>query len=866
MNQEHRGKRMFSKILIADRGETAVRIIQACQELGVITVAVHSELDRGAPHVRLADEVHPLGPAHAPEGRVDAERILDVIAGTAADAVHPGRGFLATSAAFARALEKRGVAFIGPSASTLESLRAPGRTRELAAAAGAPVVPGTSEPVSTLSAARRLIESGIGYPVMVKPARGSSGRGFRVALTEAGLEAAFEGSASEGEELFGDGSVCLERYLPNARNIEVQVLADGRGNAIHLGERDCTVRRRHQRLIGEAPAPGVTPELRASIGRVAVGAAVALGCSGACTVDGLLQDGKFYVRRIVTGTLPEQCVTETVTGIDIVKEAIRIAAGAPLLIGQDDVVVRGHSIVCCINAADASQAFAPAGGRIASCREPTGPGVRVDSGVEPGCEISPIHDPMIAKLTVWDADREQATSRMIRALREYRIAGVRTLLPFHEAILQTRQWANAESCRDLMCDRQWLETLAFSDAQDGAQAVDAPEPGEEITALLEQSRSVYRELTALGLREAGLGGIASAIAHAAGFGLVVEQEIVPPFRQRFGPLPSEVNGERVVLPIMAGDQALGHIVAMVPELTELQSITLDLGITMIAFDLLKHRAARDVEWRLRGELLEELLHATGTCPPALLERARRLGVDLTAPLRVYAFEARGGSMNYGDLLGTVRTRAASRLQTRGTAVLTVKREDKVILALPEVPAKVEDAIIDDVCVSASSSQATLLIGVSGLMLDLSAANGEAVACLRLARRAAGGHRVVRSSDLGPMRFLLGSPNFGHVDEMIRERLGALIDRDARSGSDLLPTLRAYLDADGHQPTTAAARHIHVSTLKYRLKQIRDLIGGDIADPEYAFELRLAIKLMDLVDAVVVDEPMPADRVQRIRLA
>ena len=323
--------------------------------------------------------------------------------------------------------------------------------------------------------ARKVIEETIGYPVAVKAAGGGGGKGFRVALTEDKLQDAFEGAAREGEKFFSDSTVYLERYLPDPRHVEVQVMADTHGNVIHLGERDCSLQRRHQKLIEEAPAPAVDEELRAKIGRIATEAAAAVGYTGAGTIEGLLQEGEYFFLEMNTRVQVEHCVTEMVTGIDIVKEGIRVAAGEPLSIAQEDVVLRGHAIECRINAEDASKNFAPAPGRIGAYREPAGPGVRVDSGVTEGSEISPMYDPMVAKLIVWDADRAQATARMVRALGEYEIEGVKTLLPFHTAILQTEQWANAETCRDLIEDRKWLKTLAFAPPAETAAQEDEEE-------------------------------------------------------------------------------------------------------------------------------------------------------------------------------------------------------------------------------------------------------------------------------------------------------------------------------------------------------------------------------------------------------
>jgi acetyl-CoA/propionyl-CoA carboxylase biotin carboxyl carrier protein len=474
---------MFSKVLIANRGEIAVRIIRACEELGVATVAVYSELDRDAPHVRRADEAFLIGPGPASESYLVIDKLLDVVERSGAEAVHPGYGFLAENAAFASALEERGITFIGPPASAIEAMGSKTRARELMAKAGVPIVPGTTEPVATIEDARKLIKQTIGYPVAVKAAGGGGGKGFRVAESEDKLEDAFEGSSREGEKFFGDPTVYLERYLPDPRHVEVQVLADKHGNVIHLGERDCSVQRRHQKLIEESPAPAVDAELRARIGKIATEAAAAVAYTGAGTVEGLLQEGEYFFLEMNTRVQVEHPVTELVTGIDIVKEGIRVAAGVPLSVSQDEVELRGHAIECRINAEDASKNFAPAPGAIGSYVEPAGPGVRVDSGVEAGSEITPMYDPMVAKLIVWDVDREQATARMLRALGEYRIEGLKTLIPFHQALLGTPQWAGAETCRDLIEDRAWLKTLAFPKPE-------APPEPEEENGSVEQAYTV----------------------------------------------------------------------------------------------------------------------------------------------------------------------------------------------------------------------------------------------------------------------------------------------------------------------------------------------------------------------------------------
>ena len=468
---------MFEKVLVANRGEIAIRVIRTLEEMGIASVAVYSELDRDALHVARADEAYLLGGPTAAESYLNIEKILEVCRESGAAAVHPGYGFLAENARFAQACEDAGITFIGPPASAIEAMGSKTRARELMREAGVPIVPGTTEPVSGVDEARGLIADEIGYPVAVKAAGGGGGKGFRVAQDESELEAAFDGASREGEKFFSDPTVYLERYLPDPRHVEVQVLADRHGNVVHLGERDCSVQRRHQKLIEESPAPAVDEALRARIGEIGVEAARAVGYVGAGTIEGLLADGAYFFLEMNTRVQVEHCVTEMVTGIDIVREGILAAAGEPLSISQDDVVLSGHAIECRINAEDASRRFTPAPGQITSYREPAGPGVRVDSGVGPGSEVTPMYDPMVAKLIVWDRDREHATRRMLRALGEYEIGGLKTLIPFHAALLTTEQWARGETCRDLIEDREWLKALAFPKAEaEGPEGT--PEPVE----------------------------------------------------------------------------------------------------------------------------------------------------------------------------------------------------------------------------------------------------------------------------------------------------------------------------------------------------------------------------------------------------
>jgi acetyl-CoA/propionyl-CoA carboxylase biotin carboxyl carrier protein len=468
---------VFQKVLIANRGEIAIRVARTLKEMGIVSVAVYSEIDRDAPHVRAADEAFLIGPAVPAESYLNIAKIIETAKEAGAEAIHPGYGFLAENAEFARACAEADVVFIGPPPEAIEAMGSKTKAREIMAEAGVPIVPGATEPAPDIEAARKQAEEA-GYPVACKAAGGGGGKGFRVAMTPDELEEAFEGSAREGEKFFSDDRVYVERYLEDPRHVEVQVLADSHGNVIHLGERDCSIQRRHQKVIEEAPGPHVDEEMRRRIGKIATDAAAAVGYRGAGTIEGMQVGDDYFFLEMNTRVQVEHCVTEMVSGIDIVREQVLVAAGEPLTVGQEDVDLRGWSIECRINAEAAHKKFAPAPGPIGdSYREPSGPGVRIDSGVERGSEVTPMYDPMVAKLIVWDVDRDHATRRMLRALGEYDSGGLTTLIPFHEAILATAQWAKGETCRDLMEDPEWLKSTAPADpappelSEEGAETV-----------------------------------------------------------------------------------------------------------------------------------------------------------------------------------------------------------------------------------------------------------------------------------------------------------------------------------------------------------------------------------------------------------
>ncbi len=497
---------MFEKVLIANRGEIAIRVARTLKEMGIGSVAVYSEIDREAPHVREADEAFLIGPAVPAESYLNIAKIIATAKEAGAEAIHPGYGFLAENADMARACDEAGITWIGPPAEAIEEMGSKTRAREIMEAAGVPIVPGSTEVAKNVDEARKQAEEA-GYPVACKAAGGGGGKGFRVALTPDELEEAFDGAAREGEKFFSDDRVYVERYLEDPRHVEVQVLADSHGNVIHLGERDCSIQRRHQKVIEEAPGPQVDEEMRERIGKIATDAAAAVGYRGAGTIEGMQVGDEYFFLEMNTRVQVEHCVTEMVSGVDIVREQILVAAGEPLSIAQEDVELRGWSIECRINAEAAHKKFAPAPGPIGdSYREPSGPGVRVDSGVEGGSEVTPMYDPMVAKLIVWDVDREKATRRMLRALSEYDSGGLTTLIPFHEAILATEQWAKGETCRDLMEDRDWLKSTAPADAK-------PPEPSEDGGEVVSRDYKVevsgkLFDVKVIG--EAGAGGAAPA--------------------------------------------------------------------------------------------------------------------------------------------------------------------------------------------------------------------------------------------------------------------------------------------------------------------------------------------------------------------
>ncbi|MGW4826624.1 acetyl-CoA carboxylase biotin carboxylase subunit [Amycolatopsis japonica] len=428
---------MFSKILIANRGEIAVRVIRACRDLGVGTVAVYSEADAGSMHVSLADEAVCIGPAAARRSYLSIPHVIGAAVKTGAEAIHPGYGFLSEDPFFAEICAENGITFIGPPPQVMSQVGDKAIARRLMSEAGLPVLPGTAEPVASLDEALRVAGE-IGFPVVVKAVAGGGGRGISVAATVNELREGYRAARAGAQALFGDGRVYLERFLTSVRHIEFQVLADGHGNVVHLGERDCSVQRRHQKLIEEGPSPSLDAGLRAEMGEASLRGAKALGYRGAGTMEFLLdEDQRYWFMEMNARIQVEHPVTEMITGVDLVREQIRVAAGERLLFEQADVRLTGHAIEVRINAEDPARDFAPAPGRLEDYRLPAGPGVRVDSACGPGDGISPHYDSMIAKVIVWAPTRDIALSRMRRALGELRAdgPGVRTTAAFHRQVL-----------------------------------------------------------------------------------------------------------------------------------------------------------------------------------------------------------------------------------------------------------------------------------------------------------------------------------------------------------------------------------------------------------------------------------------------
>jgi acetyl-CoA carboxylase biotin carboxylase subunit len=432
------------KLLIANRGEIAVRIIRACREMGIETVAVYSEVDRVAPHVLMADQAFPIGPAEAAKSYLDADRLLAVAATSGAQLLHPGYGFLAENADFAERVEEAGVTWVGPPPTAMRVMGSKTESRKLARAAGVPLIEGLMDPIEDFSELEAFVDEH-GLPVLLKAVAGGGGKGMRTVSDRAELASAFERACSEGQAYFGDSRVYVERLVDRPRHVEIQVVADRAGNAVFVGERECSIQRRHQKVVEECPSPVVGPELRARLGQAALAIVDAAGYHSVGTVEFLVNpEGDFYFLEMNTRLQVEHPVTEEVYGVDLVQEQIKLAMGEPLSLEQEDLIPRGHAIECRVYAEDPLRAFAPSPGTITLMVRPGGPGVRVDSGVVGGSVVPLEYDPMLAKLVVWAPDRETSVERLRRALSEYQLRGVATTLTLFRALVEMDDFRDAE--------------------------------------------------------------------------------------------------------------------------------------------------------------------------------------------------------------------------------------------------------------------------------------------------------------------------------------------------------------------------------------------------------------------------------------
>jgi len=489
---------MFTKVLVANRGEIAVRIVRALREMGIASAAIYSEADRTARHVRYADEAYPIGPPLPAESYLKIDAIVGLAREIGAEAVHPGYGFLAENAGFARACEEAGIAFIGPTSRTIALVGDKMEARRTMMAAGIPVVPGGDRPLSTddeiLTEAER-----IGFPVMMKAAAGGGGKGMRVVREAPELASAAKAARSEAGSAFADDRIYLEKLIEKPRHVEFQIIADAHGSTVHLGERECSIQRRHQKLVEESPSPALTPSLRAKMGEAAIRAAKAADYTNAGTIEFLLDRNKdFYFLEVNARLQVEHPVTELVTGVDLVREQLRVAAGEKLSFSQLEVMHRGAAIECRICAEDPENNFFPSTGLIERMREPAGPGVRVESGIHQGYDVPIYYDPLISKLLVWAPTREEAIARMGRALDEYHIEGIKTTIPFHKAVMES------DAFRDGEFDTSYVDEVFFPDYA-GKKPVD-PELAAIAAALVAEGERSRPKPLATGGASASRGG------------------------------------------------------------------------------------------------------------------------------------------------------------------------------------------------------------------------------------------------------------------------------------------------------------------------------------------------------------------------
>ena len=484
---------MFKKVLVANRGEIAIRAMRACRELGVVTVAVYSEADRNALFAMYADEAYYIGPAPSSQSYLNMDRIIEVALECGADGIHPGYGFLSENSVFAKKCEDAGIVFIGPPSHAIEQMGSKIAARNAMVKAGVPVVPGTNKAVASEEEAIEIANS-IGYPVIIKASAGGGGIGMKIVHSSDGFKNALQSIQSVAASAFGDPTVFIEKYVEEPRHIEFQILADKYGNAVYAMERECSIQRRHQKLIEEAPSPVMTPELRKQMGETAVRAAKAIGYENAGTVEFLYSKGNFYFLEMNTRLQVEHTITEMITGIDLAKQQLRIACGEKLAFEQEDISIHGWAIECRINAEDPLNDFAPSPGKIKRYRSAGGPGIRVDSGVHMGYTISPYYDSMISKLSAWGQTREEAIDRMNRALYEYVVVGVTTNIPFHKAVLRNPVFREGKLTTHFIDDYKIIEDVkkvVVEDSAKGATLASALENKEQKIAAITAAVGSY---------------------------------------------------------------------------------------------------------------------------------------------------------------------------------------------------------------------------------------------------------------------------------------------------------------------------------------------------------------------------------------
>jgi len=486
---------MFKKVLVANRGEIAIRAMRACRELGVRTVAVYSEADKNALFTKYADEAYYIGPAPSSQSYLNIDKIIEVALESGAEAVHPGYGFLSENSGFARKCEEAGIVFIGPPSKAIEQMGSKIAARNTMIKAGVPVVPGTEGAVASEEEAVEIADS-IGYPVIIKASAGGGGIGMKIVHSKEGFKTALQSIQSVASSAFGDPTVFIEKYVEEPRHIEFQILADKYGDVVYVMERECSIQRRHQKLIEEAPSPVMTPELRQEMGETAVRAAKAIGYENAGTVEFLYSKGEFYFLEVNTRLQVEHTITEMITGIDLAKQQLRIAWGEKLPFKQEDITHRGWAIECRINAEDPLNDFSPSPGKIRRYRSAGGPGIRVDSGVHMGYTISPYYDSMISKLCAWGQTREEAIDRMKRALYEYVVVGVTTNIPFHKAVLQHQAFREGKLTTHFIDEHNIIEDVrkvVEIDSEKGATLASALDNREQKIAAITAAVGSYME-------------------------------------------------------------------------------------------------------------------------------------------------------------------------------------------------------------------------------------------------------------------------------------------------------------------------------------------------------------------------------------